>query len=127
MKLHCKCCGKTTELSGYAPETRNFLNSINMCYACGGWSHLVAMKDQPTSVRYKGMYYTIGPEDAKGFRGFGGQKYIIHFNDGRIVTTTNLWSQGSIPERFRELLPDNAHKLETPAILRVPRTLLVRT
>jgi hypothetical protein len=49
------------------------------------------------------------PDDWKGF---GGRKFIILFEDGRKVITTNLWSQGEIPKSFREDLPNNAKFIE---------------
>jgi hypothetical protein len=64
-------------------------------------------------VRINGEHYVIGSENAPGsFRGFGGRKFVIKFIDGnhkdKIVTTTNLWCQGDIPEELRHILKDNA-------------------
>src|SRR5205823_2378018 len=42
------------------------------------------------------------------FRGFGGTRFVIEMFDGTRFVTTNLWTQGEIPDRFRHLLPDNA-------------------
>lgn len=49
-------------------------------------------------------HYIIDDEDSKAtyFRGFGGAKFRIKFNDGQIITTTNLWHQGEIPENWRD-------------------------
>jgi len=33
---------------------------------------------------------------------------VIKFRDGRSVTSTNLWCQGTIPLQYRDELPDNA-------------------
>lgn len=55
-----------------------------------------------------GHHYVIGPENADGMRGFGGDKFIIHFKDGKEVITTNLWYQGEIPEEYKQLFYDNA-------------------
>ena len=56
-----------------------------------------------------GHHYIIEPENSKEpFRGFGGDKFIIHFKDGREVITTNLWYQGEIPEEYKEKFPNNA-------------------
>lgn len=57
-----------------------------------------------------GHHYVIEPEDDKsGSRGFGGDKFVIHFNDGREVVTTNLWCQGEIPENYKDKFPNNAN------------------
>lgn len=59
-----------------------------------------------------GEHYVIAPEDENrsfwSARGFGGRKFVIRFFDGREVTTTNLWHQGTIPPKFRDQMPDNA-------------------
>jgi hypothetical protein len=62
-------------------------------------------------VVVKGCHYIIGaekPTTPRSWRGFGGDRYHIRFNDGREVVSTNLWCQGPIPAQFREQLPDNA-------------------
>lgn len=59
-------------------------------------------------VRIEGNHYTVGDENAKGMRGFGGVKFRIKFNDGTVVTTTNLWHQGKIPTPLQNELPNNA-------------------
>lgn len=65
--------------------------------------------NHPNNVRVRGEHYTICIEDiGHAKRGFNGDRFNIKFSDGRLATTTNLWSQGTIPERFRERLPDNA-------------------
>lgn len=52
--------------------------------------------------------YTIGPEQTSGPRGHGGERFRIQYPDGRVVESTNLWSQGPIPERWRGRMPDTA-------------------
>lgn len=75
------------------------------------WQRLIYTRHNPDHVVVKGTHYTIGPEDAsirRQWRGFHGDQYVIRFNDGRTVTSTNLWCQGTIPLEHREQLPDNA-------------------
>ncbi len=57
-----------------------------------------------------GTHYVIGDEDSKEtyFRGFGGAKFHIKFNDGTEITTTNLWYQGVPSEHFKDKFPNNA-------------------
>jgi hypothetical protein len=87
-------------------------------YITAFWDQKVAVRDDPASVRIRGHHYHIGPETGgvwrkyPGRRGFNGRKFTIRFFDGRIVTTTNLWGQGRIPESHRERLPDNAEFVE---------------
>lgn len=57
----------------------------------------------------KGEHYRIGSEsDPKKFKGMGGAKHIIQVKNGERIVTTNLWHQGTVPEEYREVLPDNA-------------------
>ena len=79
------------------------------------WQERIADREHPASVRCKGIHYVIGPDVAgmdKRNRGFGGRKFRIEFTDGRegdrVVETTNLWCQGSIPLEYQNELPDNA-------------------
>lgn len=83
-----------------------------MCSNCNFWrEHLEEDKKlhPHTAVVIDGTHYYICREDSKSyFRGFGGAKFNIRFNDGHFVTTTNLWCQGNIPPEWRDKFPDNA-------------------
>lgn len=75
------------------------------------WNRIINANDKSSHVIVKGTHYTIGPEDAsirRQWRGFHGDRYVIHFHTGRTVTTTNLWCQGTISRKYRDELPDNA-------------------
>ncbi len=73
----------------------------------------MAERGEPRAVRIDGCHYWIGeesPSTPNNQRGYYGKKFIIEFFDkkrGRIKTT-NLWLNGTIPERFRDRLEDNA-------------------
>ena len=74
------------------------------------WLDLVDKKFRLDHARINGEHYVICNEfPPKGSpRGHSGRKFAIQFNDGREVETTNLWSQGTIPDEFKDELPDNA-------------------
>lgn len=67
----------------------------------------------------EGVFYAVGdppqerppsPRSCSGL-GFGGARWDVKWNDGRTVTTHNLWHGGAIPEYYRMRLPqlrDNA-------------------
>lgn len=69
-----------------------------------------AIRDDKRTVRVEGTHYMVGDEKAnpRGFRGFGGALFLIEFDDGRRVSSTNLWCQGTIPKALSLDLPDNA-------------------
>ena len=98
----CTKCGKAL------PE-----NAIDdLCFECNFWSrhHNNDVKDKDhRCVIANGSHYIIGDEDSKdSFRGFDGAKVSIEFFDGTVIVSTNFWYQGDIPERFRDIMPDNA-------------------
>lgn len=99
----CYVCGEPIE------SNRNDLKD-GMCGTCTFWHENVDLVDDPRMVRINYHHYYIGPKEQGGGRwsGYGGRRFDIIFNDGREVTTNNLWSQGRIPLRFRPLLPNNA-------------------
>lgn len=107
MKMHeCKNCGQRET------EERGFRLAKGFCFTCDFWQEKVEMKDRAEVARIDGKHFIVGPEDAGPFRGFGGAKFRIAFDDGRRLVTTNLWFQGEIPPNFREKLPDNARWAE---------------
>jgi len=76
----------------------------------GYWMNLI---DNPPKNRLviNGVHYThegmqIGVR--KSWRGSNGKLFTIKLKDGTIVKTNSLWHQGTIPEYFRDQLPDNA-------------------
>ncbi len=106
----CKECGKREDKDRVKSEAEK-LEKHQLCFKCNFWREKVTKKDKPRVTRINGNHYAIGQEEYSSwaeFRGFGGRKFVILFNDGRKVETTNLWHQGTIPEHFKERLPDNA-------------------
>jgi len=111
----CKLCGETMD----AGEVHRFLlwctdmglaRTEYRCRSCRYWISVIRESLNGERVIVDGQHYTIvGDGDGAVGRGFGGRKFVIEFfEDGRRVETENLWTQGLIPERFREALPDNA-------------------
>ena len=110
-RLQCEEC-REYDLLRWEPRTRATLIVSGLCFTCEHWMRLAQGQGRPKVAIINGKHYMIGPEDASGMRGFGGQRFRILFKDGRSVTTTNLWHQGEIPEHFRERMPDNARWVE---------------
>lgn len=92
--------------------TRSRLIEKKLCFCCDHWTKLLsAAIDFKRVIVNGGRHYMIEPElpaRDRSFGGFGGARHVIAFLDGRTVTSHNLWHQGTIPERFRNRLPDNA-------------------
>lgn len=105
--VKCVICGKEIEKSSYC----NDILCSSECFSEHHWrgKEEERIKENPRTARIEGSHYYIGDEEDKGgFRGYGGSLFIIKFDDGRIIKTTNLWCQGTIPQHKRESLPNNA-------------------
>lgn len=112
-EMPCRECASIFSTK-YLEPTRSNMISANVCFHCYFWLGYYIRRNDPKIARISGNHYMIEPENKGkyGFRGFGGHKFVIEFFDGRTITTTNLWHQGTIPEHFRERLPDNARFIE---------------
>ena len=110
--MKCKICGEEFNSSYYYKDTEKAMNEHQMCFGCNFWREKIEQDAQqpPHKVAIiDGVHYYIDDENVVSkFRGFDGNKFEIHFNDGTKVTTTNLWCQGDIPPEWRQHFPDNA-------------------
>lgn len=108
----CKECGATEE-NRWMKDHAERLSRLQLCFSCDFWLSNVARKDSPKVARIDGTHYVVCREtnERAAFRGFGGHRFRIRFEDGREIETTNLWCQGRIPERFATRLPNNAQFL----------------
>jgi hypothetical protein len=107
--LTCVSCGHR-ELLNWMNDKKQRLLERQLCFACDHWQDVF---DDPSALFAPGAFwgdlklhaYTIGDEDqANGFRGFGGNRFVLQFADGRKVVTTNLWHLGELPERMVSLV-----------------------
>jgi len=102
----CEICG--TSFKGprrIAPF--DCLCSSHDCFEIKFWQLIIDEKDKHIII--DGECYAVGPEDSpRGcFRGFDGRRFTIRmFATGEVVTTTNLWHQGRVPDFARPDLPD---------------------
>ena len=104
--MKCPTCGQ--EL-GKSWSDENSMKEHGECFECALWRERLPLVKNPDVAIIDGTFYTIGDEnDPSPFRGFGGDKFVIKFKDGREVTTTNLWCGGHISEAWKPQFPDNA-------------------
>lgn len=111
--MKCKICGKEEDPSRFGFGVKDELEKECHCFECHFWaSRLEEDKNLPphTVCMIDGGHYIIEDENDKShFRGFGGDKFVIKFNDGTEVTTTNLWYQGKPQGYWKEKFPNNAN------------------
>ncbi len=110
--IKCRFCGKEEDPEHWI--CRDSLIREQLCFSCYHWQERYNYDQlQPKKAAViDGTHYYIGDENSKShFRGFGGAKFQIQFNDGKVVETTNLWCQGKVPPEWRNKFPDNAQFL----------------
>ena len=115
--LTCQYCGEHDPLR-WNEKTRTKLIEQNACHACGFWLDHARRDSIDTADKYRYVvtadweHYMVGLEDGDNprFRGFGGAKFYVDWRDPERSTTitTNLWSQGVIPEHMRDRFTINA-------------------
>lgn len=107
----CSRCGQMYETT-YSADVKRVMLEKNLCFDCWFWAEHI----KPGGIVIAGHHYELGPEQPKQLprmRGMGGRLFRIRMlADGRIVETTNLWSQGEVPAHFRQRYPDNAEFLD---------------
>jgi hypothetical protein len=107
--MKCPTCNKELGTESFISSDIRSMKEDGECFECAIWRERLPLVGKPNIAIIDGTFYTIGDEKSKDpFRGFGGDKFVIHFKDGRQVTTTNLWCGGEIPEYWKSHFPDNA-------------------
>ena len=107
--MKCPTCGKELGASSLYSSDERSMKEKGECFECSLWRERLPLVGKPNIAIIDGTMYTIGDENSKDpFRGFGGDKFIIKFKDGREVTTTNLWCGGDISEAWKPKFPNNA-------------------
>lgn len=108
--IKCRICGKDYDPSH--SMLKKEMEKHQMCFSCNFWRDMLekdSKRPPHTAVMINGTHYVIGPENSSDFfRGFGGAKFHIEFNDGYKTVTTNLWCQGEPGEHWKEKFPNNA-------------------
>jgi hypothetical protein len=88
------------------------------CFTCAYWHQRLEQTDEGTVVvnTADGLErYSFDPKhpfvklsDRIKMQGYGGRLFVIHFFDGRIVRTNDLWHQGDIPSWMLHYFKANA-------------------
>ena len=113
-KIICKYCGAEENSERWIPDVKKAIEKNELCHSCYHWNEQMELdktkRGEHGYAIVNGTHYVLCPHtDAEVFRGFGGRKFNIKFNDGYETMCDNLWCQGEIPEgHWREQMPDNA-------------------
>lgn len=110
----CTICGEPDNYAHYSSLGREYaiMKERKVCFSCAFWLDKVDNKADPNQVVINGNMYHIGQELPLGrpdWRGYGGARFLIEWlGSDKVVETTNLWDNGTVPAHFRKELPDNA-------------------
>lgn len=101
--MNCIVCGKEIERSQYS---KHVLCS-SQCFHIQFWKDIIAEKDEHIVI--DGECYYVSPESSCSiFRGYCGKSFTIRKFTGEIIHTTNLWCNGTVPDEFKDQLPNEA-------------------
>lgn len=116
--LKCSHCGESYDMKHTTRE------DDGMCFTCSFWTtryhgHL-AHKDAeyPETISFivdGAAYYAHYTREGERGMGFGGSKFIFERLDtGEQFMSRNVWHQGTVPDNFKDILPDNAKIVPEP-------------
>ena len=118
MKYNCVECGEPIvyEEQSYIGDYAERMLERRVCFTCLFWLEKVddLATGDPRIVIVDDCHYYANDFFQKDYPfqpvmlGFGGAVWNIAWDDGRRLTTNNLWCQGGIPDHFKERLPNNA-------------------
>lgn len=102
-----KPCVECGNLFATTYENKAKLIAEGVCFACNFWREYIGNKE---AIRVGGEHRMDGGISNRDtqWNGFGGAWWEYQREGEKPKQTNNLWSQGTIPERFRSRLPDNA-------------------
>jgi hypothetical protein len=117
MKYKCLVCGKDAELKEFRSTGSLLYRKMEVesrCFECAYWETLQV--DDITNINYipliiDGHHYSVKYNYFNENNNIKAKVAILR-NDGRLILTSNLISQGTIPERFRDQFPNNAIIIE---------------
>ncbi len=109
----CKICGK--EIPKDKAPYHEPLCSVE-CFEKDFWLDILKRKNRELII--DGKAYLVGKTNSL-FKGFSGRRFYIRMLDtpenkthlygpNEVFTTDNLWHNGTVPENFKEQLPNNA-------------------
>lgn len=116
----CSLCGRIDDTEEYIDSPiKKLMEEKKCCFHCAFWFNIAEgdpdLEDPSIPVIVDGSHWSypsnspIVFNDSNGWswRPIPTMHYIL-FENGKVEATNILWHQGTIPNRFRELLPNNA-------------------
>lgn len=116
--MECQICGKQIKQSNYANAILCSSECFNKLFWLTKLDNIAKDKNYADRIviypsNNKLYCYYIEDEFEKSqMRGHGGRKFKIKFTNGKTIYSTNLWSNGVIPEDLRDKFKVNTISLE---------------
>ena len=120
MQITCPICGRIDDTEEYINSPiRKIMEEKKCCFHCAFWFN-ISKGDQyieyhsiPVVVNHS--HWSYPSSEPVHLERSNGWSYIpisilhyILFEDGRVAKTNQLWHQGTVPEHFYDLIPNNA-------------------
>lgn len=101
----CNICGKIVSLSQYWRDQIwvKKMNADSVCFECAYWLDLLAHPKDSVQI-INGQYFSFPPV----IKSDGRIRHILT-HGGEIITSTEYFNYGHIPERFRDKFPNTAN------------------
>lgn len=111
----CHVCG-ALENGHYNTWAEEDFRKNQCCQKCNFWFSKIANYGVGFDKHFVdgdwNMYLCRDSKEARDggpvMRGFGGRMVRVNFSDGTYVISTNMWTQGTVPEDWRTKFPINA-------------------
>jgi len=119
--MNCAHCNGLIKLT-FDEKTNAKLTANKTCFACDYWLLRVSRIGHPDQIVIDGhCYQNSGDKSGQhehcgktGFMGFGGHRFTWKMLEtGEVQTSNDMWSNGTIPQHFRDQVPDNAEWVKT--------------
>ncbi|NTJ46857.1 hypothetical protein G6K93_07495 [Agrobacterium rhizogenes] len=114
---HEYTCSECSELARntYSEPSRTHMLERRLCWDCNYWRDFEVRlaNDHRTMTIINGHVYGPGNRTSGSMRGMAGRRFDIEFVEpsihaGKRVTTFDLWSGSTLPDRLKEKFPDTA-------------------
>ena len=108
----CNHCGRKFWNHGWAfSPLAEFANKHGVCLECAKWLQFASKRQKGVEV-IDGVVWRILPKQEKRYGAILGGKgknvYILK-KDGTAIESNDIWQIGTVPELFRERIPDTAY------------------
>lgn len=124
----CRKCGNEGRNTYCEPHYTQMMER-RFCWDCNYWTEEEKRyeKDHCTMTIIDGNVYAPGSRTSGSMRGMAGRRFDIEYIEpsfyaGQRVTTFDLWSGGTMPDRLRARFPDTARFLGGAERLQVGET-----